>query len=66
MFDRTNDTWTQQMKFTADDPEQGDDFGVSVATSGSGETTIIGSPGDDDLGSNSGSTYVFGKREEDR
>ena len=50
----------QQAKLTASDAAVGDVFGVSVSVSG--DTILIGTPGDDDddngLG-NSGSAYVF-------
>ncbi|HIK59751.1 MAG: FG-GAP repeat protein [bacterium] len=39
------------------DPTHGADFGQSVAISG--DLAVIGSPWDDDLGSRSGSAYVF-------
>ena len=48
---------TEQAKLTASDAESEDDFGRSVSISG--DTAIIGSPFDDDGGSNSGSAYVF-------
>ncbi len=48
--------WNQQAKLVADDGNVGDVFGVSVSISG--DTAVIGAQGDDDNGSNSGSTYV--------
>ena len=48
---------TEQAKLTASDAAAGDRFGISVAVSG--ETAVIGSPGDDDAASASGSAYVF-------
>jgi hypothetical protein len=41
----------------ADDGAPGDQFGASVAVSG--DIAVIGAPGDDDNGSQSGSAYVF-------
>ncbi|MCZ6613411.1 MAG: FG-GAP repeat protein, partial [Thaumarchaeota archaeon] len=48
---------TEQAKLTASDAESEDDFGDSVSISG--DTAVVGSPFDDDGGSNSGSAYVF-------
>lgn len=44
-------------KITADDAASGDNFGSSVAISG--DHAILGAPGDDDDGVDSGSAYVF-------
>jgi hypothetical protein len=53
---RSGTTWSQQAKLTASDGVSGDDFGLSVAISGS--TAVVGAPG---LGfsSNTGAAYVF-------
>jgi len=48
---------TQLTKITASDANSGDEFGSSVAV-GSGRI-VVGAPGDDDNGSNSGSAYIF-------
>jgi hypothetical protein len=45
------------VNLTAADGASGDDFGGSVALYG--DRTLIGSPGDDDLGNVSGSAYLF-------
>ena len=50
-------TGTQFAKLTALDAAAGDQFGYSVAISGS--TALIGAAFDDDAGSSSGSAYVF-------
>ncbi len=50
-------SWTQEQKLTADDSAASDLFGAAVAIEG--ETAMIGAIGDDDLGSLSGSVYVF-------
>jgi hypothetical protein len=47
----------QQAKLTASDGAAGDNFGKSVAISG--DTVVIGAPGDDVLATNQGSAYVF-------
>jgi len=49
--------WGQIAKITAADGAKNDSFGASVAISG--DTAIVGSYGDDDFGSDSGSVYVF-------
>ena len=54
-FDGEN--WDSGQKLVADDPASTDSFGESLALSG--DTLLIGSPFDDDGGSNSGSVYVF-------
>lgn len=59
VFQRAAQTgqWTQVAKLTADDGATNDSFGTSVALSG--DTAVIGSNYDDDLGTNSGSAYAF-------
>src|SRR5947207_232819 len=42
VFTKSNGTWTQAQKLTADDGAAGDSFGISIALSGS--TAIIGAP----------------------
>ncbi len=53
----SGDDGTQQAKLTAPDAAAGDRFGQSVSIAG--DTAVVGSPGDDDAGSDSGSAYVF-------
>ncbi len=48
---------TEDLKLTATDAAESDEFGISVAISGT--TGIVGSAGDDDGGSSSGSAYIF-------
>jgi len=55
VFDVT--TGRQIFKLLANDLEEGDTFGISVAISGN--LAIIGASGDGDNGRNSGSAYVF-------
>lgn len=50
--------WGEEQKLTASDAAQGDDLGFAVAVSG--DSVLVGSPEDDDLGSGSGSAYVYG------
>jgi hypothetical protein len=61
IFTRTGTTWTQQQKIIASDGTVGDQFGVAVALEG--DTAFIGAWFDDDLGTNSGSVYIFIKTE---
>lgn len=58
IFERTSSVWNQTQKLNASDGAAGDQFGVSVAISGS--TLIVGALYDD-VGSNAnqGSAYVF-------
>jgi cyclophilin family peptidyl-prolyl cis-trans isomerase len=49
--------WTKQAKLTADDGAVLDKFGWSVSIDG--RYAIVGSPYNDDNGSNSGSAYIF-------
>ncbi|CAK0890182.1 unnamed protein product, partial [Prorocentrum cordatum] len=57
MFDRV--TGAQLHKFVADDGDTYDTFGFSVSVSSNGNSVVVGVYGDDDLGSRSGSVYVF-------
>jgi hypothetical protein len=50
-------TWMQQAKLLAADGVADDRFGTSVAVSG--DMVVIGAVGNDDMGSESGSAYVF-------
>ena len=53
--------WGEVKKLVPSDPDLSDHFGKSVSISGN--TVIIGSPLDDDGGTESGSAYVFEKNE---
>jgi len=60
VFERNGGAWTKQAKLVPDDGVEGDEFGMSVSISG--DTIVVGSPGDDinhmdDY--DSGSAYVF-------
>jgi hypothetical protein len=57
VFVRSGTSWTQQAKLTPTDGATADQFGVSVSVSGN--TAVVGTWGDDDLGNSSGSAYVF-------
>lgn len=53
----SDDTWDYYSTLTAFDAAEGDFFGTSVAIDRG--TIVIGAKGDDDLGSESGSAYIF-------
>jgi len=59
VFSRSAGVWTEQQKLRGGSIGQNDNFGTSLAISADGSTAVIGSPKDDDLGSNSGSAYIF-------
>jgi hypothetical protein len=60
IFSRSGSDWTQQAKLTAsEDAAANDHFGYSVSISSDGNTAIVGSYGDDDGGTDSGSAYIF-------
>ena len=59
VFIRQSGAWSQAAKLTASDGADQDWFGYSVAVEG--KSVVVGSPYDDDNGSNSGSAYVFTK-----
>jgi FG-GAP repeat len=59
VFVRSGTAWTQQAKLVAPDAAAGDGFGRSVALRG--ERLLVGAPGDDDMGADSGSAYVFAR-----
>ncbi len=58
LFENTGSAWEQSGKLTANDGADYDYFGISVSISGT--TAFIGSYGDDDNVSSSGSAYLFG------
>jgi hypothetical protein len=49
--------WTKEATLVATDADTSDTFGYSVALSG--DTALIGSNGNDDLGMDSGAAYIF-------
>ena len=59
----TPTVWTQTQKVTASDGVTLDWFGTSVAISSNGLYMAVGSIGDDDKGSASGSVYLFVRAE---
>ena len=59
LFERQGEgSWLEVAKLTATDGAAEDVFGYSVSLS-EGTLSLVGSPGDDDLGSGSGSAYVY-------
>ena len=59
VFSRVEGVWAQAAKLTAFDGEAYDNFGISVAVDG--DTVVVGAPGNDGAGADSGSVYVFVK-----
>ena len=57
VFRRDGKNWRWEQKLLPLDGASGDEFGSSVAITGA--MVLLGAPGDDDLGENSGSVYVF-------
>ena len=57
LFTRSGGVWTQQQKLTASSTAENDQFGYSVSVSGN--TVIVGVAYDDDVGTDSGSAYIF-------
>jgi len=57
VFLREGASWNQQAKLVADDGDLTDYFGWSVAIDG--DTIVVGSRFDDDMGGNAGAAYVF-------
>ncbi len=57
IFTRTNGLWTQQAKLLSPFPAEGDGFGTSVSIEGN--AAFVGTPGYDEIGSNSGVVYEF-------
>jgi hypothetical protein len=57
VFTRLGTNWTEQAKLLASDGDPGDLFGVSVSILE--DKILIGAPGDDDNGEDSGSAYIF-------
>ena len=52
-----DDSWIYEYKLLAPDGERNDTFGWSVGVSG--DTIVVGAPGDSDAGTMTGSAYVF-------
>ncbi len=57
VFEKIGGVWTEAAKLVADDGQDGDRFGQSVAISGN--TLVIGSDKVADLGGDSGAAYIF-------
>ena len=62
IFTLVGTKWTQHAKLTASDASGNDSFGTSLSVSTN--LTIIGAPGDDDNGDNSGAAYAFSRANE--
>ena len=59
IFKRDGETWIEEGKLTASDGAEIDVFGCSVSIDG--DYWLVGASGDDDMGSCSGSAYMFWK-----
>lgn len=59
VYVRDGESWTEQQKLVTEDGSEGDRFGISISMGG--DNAIIGSPYDDDKGSNAGSVYLYAK-----
>lgn len=58
VFVRDGNSWRQQAYLKADSPNEGDQFGTSVAVDGN--TIVVGAQYNDDIGAlNAGAAYVF-------
>ncbi|MBX2819366.1 MAG: T9SS type A sorting domain-containing protein [Rhodothermaceae bacterium] len=57
VFKRDGETWTEQIKLNASDFVIEDRFGTSIALEGT--TAIIGAPGVDGNGTDTGAVYIF-------
>ncbi|TET54686.1 MAG: hypothetical protein E3J64_01545, partial [Anaerolineales bacterium] len=61
VFVRRGAAWTEQGKALPGDPEYGNHFGQALAMSG--DTLLVGTPGEDDWGTDSGAAYVMERNE---
>ena len=59
IFTRNEGVWNDGVKLTASGGSAYDNFGISVAVDG--DTVVVGAPGNDGAGADSGSVYVFVK-----
>jgi hypothetical protein len=59
IFKYNGSSWVQDIRLEADDRYSSDYFGCSVAIDG--DSIIVGAYADDDMGSDSGSAYIFVK-----
>ncbi len=61
VFIRDGRSWSQQAKLVAADPTHAAYFGVAVAVSADGDTTLIGARFDGEMGQIAGAAYVFAR-----
>jgi len=57
VFKLDGESWIEEAKLTASDPEATDGFGLSVSVSG--DVAVVAAPWDDDAADSSGAAYVF-------
>lgn len=60
VYERTAGSWGPPARLASPDPEPYDQFGFSVSISG--ERAVVGDPGDNEQGSDSGSVHVYERR----
>jgi hypothetical protein len=61
VFEKAGATWSEQAKLMSDLAQPGDLFGFAVALAG--DTAAVGSPFNDDVGSDAGAVHVFARTE---
>jgi hypothetical protein len=59
VFERSDDTWEQQQRLSADDGGTADGFGISIALSGNATTAVVGTIPRDSNGRTDASVYIF-------
>jgi hypothetical protein len=59
VYTRSGAVWSLKNTLTASDGAPNDNFGYTVSLNETGNTLAVGSPYDDDKGTDSGSAYVF-------
>lgn len=59
VFERSGGAWSQTAKLVAEDGDDDDLFGRTVALSGAGDAAIVGAHNDTPNGRDSGAAYVF-------
>ena len=62
-YNPNDDFWVQEVKLTALDASERDEFGIVVAISS--DRAVVGARADDDAGGDSGSAYVFRRDDND-
>jgi hypothetical protein len=58
VFTSSGSTWSQYSKLVSSDPDAGDGYGSSVALAADGMLLVVGAPGDDLGGPDTGAAYI--------